>query len=309
MKPINAPKPADFMGLALLALSWGSSFFFVEFALISFGPLAIAAIRISIAAFLLVLIARIKGHRLPDNRKDWGLLILAGAVGTSIPFSLIAWGQTHINSSDAAILMAFSPLSTLFFAHFMTRDEKITGGKIFGLLLGFMGVIILVGGSEALDLDGGLWPVLGRVAVLTAALGYGFSSLLLRKASRMSSFSSAAGVMIVSAVMIIPFALVFDNPLQLSHVDIRSLLAVIWLGLMPSALAVLVLVILLGRIGATFVALNNYLVPVVGSLLGVFILGEDFGLLRGFGLLLILSGILLTQYVQRRQLRRLRKSL
>ncbi|GER08547.1 membrane protein [Iodidimonas muriae] len=301
MKPIAAPSLVDFLGLAVLALTWGSSFFFVEIALESFGPLAIAGSRIAIAAVLLTIVARLKGHRLPDNARDWKLLFLAGAIGTAIPFSLIAWGQSYISSSEAAILMSFTPLATLFFAHWMTDDEKITGGKITGLVVGILGVSVLVGGGAPAGSSSGVMSIAGKLAVLMAAMGYGVSALLLRRASRMPTFVGAAGVLLASASLIVPVALIFDNPLS-TAASFRSILAVVWLGVWPSAIAVLVLVAVIARVGATFVALNNYFVPVVGSLLGVFILGEPFGLSRVFGLLLILVGVLITQYVQRRQI-------
>jgi len=303
MRSVVAPKPIDFGGLAVLASCWGSSFFFIELALESFGPLSVAAGRIAIAAALLTTLAVLAGHRLPRRRRDWGYLIGAGAVGAAMPFSLIPWGQAQIASSMAAILMAFTPLATTLLAHFMTHDERIAPVKLAGIGVGLAGVAVLVGGVSPETLAGN---VPRKLAVLTAAIGYALSALLLRRTSGLPILVSAAGVMLSASLMSLPAALILEAPLATAP-SWESLLAVGVLGVFPSAVAVVVLVWLLGRVGATFVSLNNYLVPGVGSVLGVTVLGERFTLGAAVGMGLILLGVLLTQHAQRRQARRLQE--
>ncbi len=289
------------MGLAVLAVSWGSSFFFIAIALRHFGPLTVAAGRIFIGALFLLSIAFVRRERFPRlTRRNWGLLVLAALVETALPFMLISWGQTHIASSEAAILMAFTPLAVLGFAHVMTNDEKITKRKLIGLVMGFMGVVVLMGGvSGDMTHDG----VLGKLAVLTGAIGYGLGSLLFRKLSRMPALVAAAGVMAISSLVVVPLALIFENPFAASP-DWQSLAALTWLGLVPSAITVLILIWLLARVGATLVSLNNYIVPVTGSILGVAFLNESFSWSSFFGLVLILTGILIAQRVRWRRHRR-----
>lgn len=297
MRRVVAPKPADFLGLLALASCWGSSFFFIELALDGVGPLTLAAIRITIAALLLSLIARINGHGVPRERRDWHLLTVIGVSGATIPFSLIAWGQSQITSSMAAILMAFTPLATLLLAHLMTEDERLARGKILGVLLGIMGVSVLVGGISPDRLGTNLF---GKLAVVVAGLGYAVSSLLLRRTSSLPTVVSAAGVMVPAALTILPLALIIEG-LPQAWPPLRSLAALAFLGVFPSAIAVVILVWLLGRVGATFVSLNNYLVPLVGTGLGVGLLGEPVTPGVILGLVLILTGVLLTQHAQRLQ--------
>jgi len=296
VRRVIAPRPADFGGLLVLALCWGSSFFFVELALEGFGPLTIAAGRITIAAALLTLLARLRGHRLPHNRRDWFYLIAAGVSGATIPFALIPWGQSQITSSMAAILMAFTPLATVLLAHLMTHDERISPGKIFGIVLGIVGVAVLVGGIDPERIGVNLS---GKLAIVLAGIGYALSSLLLRRAS-VPTLVGAAGVMLPAAATILPVALLFE-PVPERLPAPSAIGAVLFLGVFPSAVAVVVLVWLLGRVGATFVSLNNYLVPLVGMLLGIGLLGEPFTAGAALGLVLILAGVLSTQWAQRRQ--------
>jgi len=200
----------------------------------------------------------------------------------------------------AAILMAFTPWATTLLAHVMTHDERLAPTKLLGIGVGLAGVGVLVGGVslETLGQD-----VLHKLAVLAAAVGYALSALLLRRTSGLPILVSASGVMIPASAISLPVALIVEAPLA-AGVSWESLLAVGVLGIFPSAVAVIVLVWLLGRVGATFVSLNNYLVPGVGTLLGVSVLGERFTLSSALGLGLILLGVLLTQHAQRRQARR-----
>jgi len=300
VRRVVAPKPADFLGLLALATCWGSSFFFIELALEGVGPLSLAAARITIAACLLSLLARLRGYGLPHNRRDWLVLSLAGICGATIPFSLIAWGQSQITSSMAAILMAFTPLATLLLAHWMTEDERLAPGKIVGVALGIAGVAVLVGGVTPERLGDNLF---GKLAVIGAGTGYALSSLLLRRTSSLPTIVGAAGVMVPAAATILPLALLAEG-LPDSPPPPAAVGALLFLGVFPSAVAVIILVWLLGRVGATFVSLNNYLVPLVGTGLGVGLLGEPIGMATLAGLLLILAGVLLTQQVQRRQVKK-----
>lgn len=297
-KPIGEPKAGDFAGLAILSLFWGSAFFFTEIALEAFAPFTVAAGRIVIAAIFLTAVARLSGAPLPRDRRTWAVLFAAGLSGAAAPFSLIAFGQSIIPSSTAAILMAFTPLSTAVLAHFMTRDEKLTAGKLAGVLTGLAGVAILVSGLSFAGLAAG--GVVGKLAVVLGTVGYALSSILLRRVAHLPTLVSAAGVMITAAATIAPIALAVERPWTATP-GWREMAALLELGLFPSAVAVIVMVWVLGRSGATFVSLNNYLAPVVGTVLGVAFLGETLERSMILGFVLIAAGVLITQHAQRRQ--------
>ncbi|GAB4128060.1 MAG: DMT family transporter [Rhodothalassiaceae bacterium] len=297
MTPIRAPQAADWFGLLALSLAWGTSFLAVEIALTGFSPLVITASRIGIATILLLGIVRLRGQRMPRRAGDLGILLAAGTIGATIPFLLISYGQTGTDSSSAAILMAATPLAAALLTHVATGDEKLSTGKLAGIALGLAGVFVLVGGAD-FRLEAGAHY---ELSVLGGAVCYAVSSLLMRRASHVPTVVGAAGAMAGGAVTVIPLALVFGH-LPDTWPPLPALLAVLWLSVVPSALAVLVMMWMLGRVGVTFMTLNNYLVPVVGSLLGVLVLGESFGLKRFSGLVLILGGVLAVHYAHRRAL-------
>lgn len=273
-----------------LGAIWGSSFMFIKIALVDLPPLTIAAGRIVVAAIILWGIAWLRGLSLPPFASMFGRLLLVALTGSLVPFFLIAWAERRIDSSMAAILMAFVPLSTVVLATFMTDDERLNWLKVAGIVLGLSGVIALFGGIERSDLVADL---VAEAALLTAALCYAFSNLLARRLPPMPAIQTSTAVLAMSALMTVPLAALVDRPWEL-RAGLASLAAVAMLGLASTAVGVLILFHLLERTGATFVSLNNYLVPMFGTLFGVFLLGESVAPFTLAGLALILSGVYLT---------------
>ena len=131
--------------LAALAALWGSSFMFIELALRDLAPATVILIRIASGALALAVYLRLAGHRLASLRPYAAPLALLGLVNTAAPFFLIAWGQQSIDSGLAAILNASAPLFTALFALPLDRSQRVTGLRFAGVLLGFAGVVLLVG--------------------------------------------------------------------------------------------------------------------------------------------------------------------
>lgn len=283
--------------LLALSLMWGSSFMFIELALVSIGPIWLAAARIGIAAALLWAFARLMGHRLPLDRRTWRRVAGIALVGLVLPFPLIGWAQQGIESNQAAIIMAFTPLSTLVMAHLLTDEEKFTRGRVAGLVLGLFGVALLLGGAGREEL-----MVAGprQFAVFLATLGYAYSSILLRDMAHISPISVSAAVMIAAAAITVPIAMVFE---PLPQVPIGPIAggATLFLGIFSSALATVLMVQLINRIGVTFMSMNNYLVPAIGVVWGTVLLnevvtGQTFGAFA-----LILAGVALASFRARRR--------
>jgi drug/metabolite transporter (DMT)-like permease len=137
---MSSMKPTEWAMLVLLSIFWGGAFFFVEIALRGFQPLALVFLRVTIAALILLLVVCLRGHRIPTGLKTWGAYFVMGALNNAIPFSLIVWGQTRIDSGVASILNATTPIFTVLLAHFLTSDEHLNIRKIVGVLIGFCGV-------------------------------------------------------------------------------------------------------------------------------------------------------------------------
>ena len=153
------PTAGSWALLGLLGLIWGSSFLGVEMSLIDFKPITNAAIRVSLAAVLLLAVALGTGYSLPGfanptEKRIWLHCFGMGLFTNALPFSLLAWGQQQVTSSFAGVCMAVVPLLVLPLSHFLVPGERMTRAKVAGFAVGFAGVFLLVGGDSLLG-DGG----------------------------------------------------------------------------------------------------------------------------------------------------------
>src|SRR5258706_11977199 len=163
----------DWAMLLGLALVFGSAYFFGDLGLESFGPLSVAAGRVSSAAVILAIVSLLRGRRFPGEAKTWGALLVMGAINNAIPFSLIFWGQTRIDSGLAAILNAMTPIFTVLLAH-LVGDERLSLRRLAGVIMGFAGVAALIGPAALSHLD----PTnIAELAVLLAAFCYALAGL------------------------------------------------------------------------------------------------------------------------------------
>ena len=163
--PAAVPSRRDYTLLVLLGAIWGGSFLLIKLAVASVPPVSVAAGRIVVGALFMGAILAVRRTPLPSEPRVWGKLALMGTVGTVLPFALINWGETHIYSGLAAILMSAVPILTIVLAHFLRTDEKITAGKVVALILGGAGVVVLIGPDALSGLDQSLATQV-RAAVL-----------------------------------------------------------------------------------------------------------------------------------------------
>ncbi len=282
--------------LILLGVIWGASFLGVEFALQGYGPLTVAAGRIVFAATLLSVIAFLRGDGLPRMRgPDAGRLWLhcfGFAVFTNaLPFALLSWGQLNVTSGFAGITMAIVPLFLLPMAWVILR-EPMGVRKIAGFLLGFAGVVILVGVDAIGGMGSGI-ENLARLACVCAALCYATGSMITRTAPKVAMVSYAAAGLLLGSMMIVPAALLVEG--VPSFQGWVPLLGIVYLGLFPTALATVLLVRVINSAGPTFLSLVNYQVPVWAVINGMVFLGEDLPKSFVTALFLILLGLALSQ--------------
>ena len=280
------PAPKDFLILLAVSVLWGSSFMFIEIALRTFGPFSIAASRIVLAGLVLYLIARFRGERFPTDKPTLKILAAMGLVGTA-PFILISWAQQTIDSSTAAIVMAFAPLNILVLAHFFTRDEKLSVGKAAGLVLGLIGVMVLFGGLPVENFSA-TGVAIG--AVFLGTLCYAVATILVRKLVHVSALMTSAGFLVMSSFVVFPLTLIFDPPWQ-HEITMEGAVAILFLGVFASGFASLLLVHLIKRAGVTFSSMTNYLVPLIAVFWGIFLLGEAIPTTTWAAMALILAGV------------------
>lgn len=273
--------------LALLAVLWGGTFFLNEIAVAGLGPLTVVLGRVAIAALALTALVPAIGARMPTAPGTWSAFLVMGALNNAIPFSLIVWGQTHIDSGLAAIINATTPIFTVVLAHAVTQDERLTASRVVGVALGAAGVAVLVGGG-ALATWG--WHSLGQVAVLGAAVSYACAGLYGRRFGGLSPVVAAAGMLWGSTLLMAPVTVVVEAPWR-PDVPINAWLAVGGLALAGTAVAYVVYFGLLARAGATNLLLVTFLMPVVALVLGICVHGETVSVTAWVGLAMILAGL------------------
>jgi len=288
-KTMNA---SDWALLAILSIVWGGSFLFIGVAVRELPPVTIVALRVVTAASALLLVLRFMGVDLPRSRQVWAAFLGMSILNNVIPFTLIVWGQGHIASGLASILNATTPLFTVIVAHYFTDDERLTGQRLAGVIVGFVGVAVMIGAAAFASLDA---SILAQLAVLGAALSYGLSGVFGRRFKTMGvpPLATATGQVVVSSALLLPTALIIDRPWTLAMPSTGAILSLVALGLVSTAFAYLIFFRLLARAGATNVGLVTFLIPVSAILLGVLVLGETLAVRHMIGMALIGAGLIL----------------
>ncbi len=290
----NQRTPRDWMLLLALVVMWGSSFMFNRIAVASLPPLIVVAGRIGIAAIVLIVIVHALGKRLPPPGRAWWPYLVIAIIGNAVPFYLITWGQQVVESALAGILIAIMPLATILLAHFLIAGEHLTRQRVAGFIIGFSGILLLMGPDALAGVGGDVLRIVSQLAVLGGALCYALQSVLTRLIIKGDILVAAAATLLIAAVIAVPMALWLDRPWMLAPTG-ASVAAVIWLGIGPTAIATVLYFMLIRSAGPTFMSLVNYLSPGVAVLLGLLVLGETPQANAYFGLVLILAGLAFSQ--------------
>lgn len=300
----NSPGAANWAKLLFLGVIWGASFMAVTVALQGFGPMSIAALRIFSAALCLLVLVYAMGIGLPSLRTRDGRIIWVCALGmgfftNALPFSLLSWGQTYVASGFAGVCMAVVPLFVLPLAHVLVPGEQMTLRRTISFLIGFAGVVVLIG-LDAFRSAGTDFELLARLACLGASLCYAIGSIITRLCPQVNMLSLSAAALSCGALIIVPAALWQEGlPQNLPPRD--ALLAVAYLGLVPTALAQVLLVQVARSAGPAFLSTVNYQVPVWAVLFGALILNESLPPQLFAALALILGGLVLSRAPAHRQ--------
>ena len=282
------PTRNDWLSIFALGLVWGGTFMVIAFALEGYGPLTVACARTSFGAVTLLLVLRVMGLGLPQGWAVWRYILPAGVLSTALPFFLLSWAQASVPSAFAGLSMAAVPLFVLPLAHVFS-DEKMTLRKSLGFGLGFAGVVLVLGPTA---LEGGP-SLLPHLACFLAALCYAVSSVLTRRCPKVEPVGFAAATLIVGAAVLVPAMLSVEG---LPHwAGTKPAIAIVFLGLMPTALAALLRVSIIRRVGSGFMTLTNYQVPLWSMAFGAVLLKEALPPTFFAALALILGGMALSQ--------------
>jgi drug/metabolite transporter (DMT)-like permease len=282
-------KPREWGLFVTLGLIWGSSFLWIKIAVAEIGPFALVSWRLLFGLAGLALVVLVRRPEFPRDRRLLGALALLGITNTALPFALISWGEVTIDSAVASILNGTVPLFAMIIAHFSLHDDRMTVPRVVGLVIGFVGVVVLM--ARDIGPQGVQQGVVGQVAVLVAALLYAGSSVFARRTLRGVSPTVQAFLPLLSAEAFVwGGALLTESP-RLVPQQGSTWLALAWLGILGSCVAYLLYFSLLQSVGPTRATVVTYVFPVVGVILGVLFLKETIDAHLVGGALLIVAGI------------------
>jgi drug/metabolite transporter (DMT)-like permease len=278
------------VSISLLAAVWGASYLFIKVAVRDVEPATLMFIRVALAALLLVpFVLATRGVRrgAAELRAAAVPALVLGTINAAIPFTLIAWGETHVDSGVAAVANATVPLFVVLLAIKVRPSERATGARLAGIVLGFAGVILLAGAQPG----GGWWAAAGTLAVVVASLFYASGALYGQaRTGEIAGPVLAAGTVVGAAIVLAPIAVVQAPHDMPGWKAIASILA---LGIGGTALAQLVLFRMFRLYGASRTTLVTYLLPPAALLYGAVFLSEPLGAGTVGALAVILAGVAL----------------
>ena len=291
----KTPELQDILLLLALGATWGTAFIGIKISLESFGPLSVAFLRALLASGILVAACVFTQQRWPRDLPTWGLLVGMGLFSTALPFSLISWGSVSVDASRVAILMGIGPFLGIVLPAVLGQGEPITIQKIVGVILGFFGLVLVVGPSALSGSGGG---VSGQILVVLASASYVISGLFVVRVTGVSLLMMGTAQTVLATIMLAP--LVGSVEGLPDAVSDRSGIAILYLAIIPTALALILRLRLIRRAGVGFMSQVGYLVPLFGVFWGALLLGESLAPRDWVALALILSGIAVLRIKRRK---------
>jgi drug/metabolite transporter (DMT)-like permease len=315
----DRPSVPVWVSFVALSLIWGSSFLFIKIGLDEgLPPFVLVSYRLWSAALFLLVVIRLTGGSLPRSRQAWGRLVVLGIINVAIPFSLITWGEQFTSSAIAAIGNALVPLFAIVIASLVLHDEPITLNRLVGLVIGFIGAVLLASPSFGSG-SGGSSQLVGELAVAVASLSYAAAAVFarhqitgrpiindpVRGPRTPTPVEIALPQVVIAGVITSTLAIVVELGMPtrvFAPPTLPAWFAVLWLGLLGSGVAYLLLFRIIKAWGATRATMVTYLMPIVGITLGLIVLHEELHPVEIVGTVLIISGLLLanSKYGQRR---------
>lgn len=274
--------------LLLISCIWGSQFFFVALVTNDVGAVTLSLLKALIGAICLSIMSLfLKRENYLANSK---LYIGVAIFEVVIPFVLIAQGQKYVSSSIASMLIAMVPIITLVLFVFFF-NKKVSPFQTVSILLGFLGIIILSWPTQGM---GGSGTVLGNVLLLLAASSFAFSLILMEKLENGSPIVHMRNILGIATALLLPMAFIFEQPLLL-RIDGIQIVSIVILGIFHAGIVYMLYNLLIKSEGALFASFSNYIVPIVGVLLGYLMLKEPLLIQHFIGICIILCALLLSK--------------
>ena len=297
MSPLATPENPGVLNWVLvltLSVIWGAAFLSVRVALDGFGPWQVAALRTLIAAGVLFGASMLfgQGPQTIKGGRAWAYMIGIGTVSIAPPFLLLSWGQQYIPSAFAGVAMGAVPLLVLPLVAIFSPEEGIGPRRIIGVILGFIGLMILLG-PKALEFQTAGAAFWGQVACIGAAGCYALGSVATRRAPKVPPLAMAFSTMAIAAVVLVPLAMWQEG--WPTEWPLGATTGLLYAALGPTALAAVIRIRIITTAGSVFMSITSYLVPVWSVIFGVILLSEDLPARLFIALAVILTGIGLSQ--------------
>jgi len=287
MTPSKPSLPLEIGLLAVLALLWGASYLFIKIAVNDIPPITLIAIRVGIASLFLLAVMLWRGERFPRDGNVLGMLLIQSVLNSLGAWTILAWGQQHVDSGLASVLNSTSPIFVFLITAFLAHHERIDLLRLVGACLGLVGVVLIVGPGVITGLG---QHVGGQLAVLTGAILYAGAAIYGRRFNALPATVTAAATMIWASIFLIPASLILDRPWTLAP-STTAILATLALSVFCTAIALLIYFRLLRTLGSIGVASQSYLRAGIGVLLGSLLLGETISPPAVAGILCALVGV------------------
>lgn len=283
--------------LLVLSTVWGASYSFIKVGVETISPVTLIAARTLIAGAILLAVIRWRGLRLPRDRRTWGRFLVQACLNSVVPFTLIAWAQQTTDAGLATILNATTPIFAFLLTVLVVRHEAVTGRKLFGVAAGLVGICLIIG-VEALSGLGR--ELLAQLAIVAASVCYAGAAIFGKGFKDLDPMMPAAGSLICGAFVLVPASLLVDQPWRLEPSS-ASVLALIALAVVSTALAFVIYFRLVQTLGSVGTTAQSYLRVPIGVAIGMVFLGETLSPTAWIGLGCVVAGVIAMTLPARRR--------
>ncbi|MBB4301548.1 drug/metabolite transporter (DMT)-like permease [Rhodobium orientis] len=293
---IRKPTPVDIFLLILVSLIWASAFLAIKVAVREIGPVWLVAVRVLIGFLAILPWIAWRGLVLPTGGRQWALTLFVTVLSIIAPFFLISWAELTIDSGVTSLLMGMGPFMAMILSHLTTEDDRMNVFKVLAVVCGFAGVLTVIGPSVA----GGLGDhLLAQAAALGGSMCYAIAGVFVRRVRDIPPTRFSGLILGISALLLVPYALATGQP-DWTGLSAEAIVALIYLGIFPTALGYILRYHLIRTIGQSYFTLGLNFIPIFGVSLGALVLDEPISLSLFVALALVVTGLFFGQRGARR---------
>ena len=278
---------ADLALLVALATLWGGSYTFIKLGVATIPPVTLIAARTTVAGLLLLWVMWVRGIKMPTDATTWQRFAFQAVLNSVIPWTLIAWGERYVDAALATILNSAGPIFTFLLTALVTRHEATSPRKLFGVVAGMAGILLIVGVDAFHDFGSGL---VAEAAIVAATICYACAAIFGRSFRGLDPMAPAAGSLLAGAAVLIPVALALEQPWMLSP-SLNSVLALLALAVFSTAAAFAIYFRLIQTLGSVGTTAQAYLRVPIGVAISVAFLGETLSRTAWIGLACVVLGV------------------